>query len=96
MLPYEDVLDYSSFALFFSEQDLLNRPDTNIFDVLEGIPQSEIRRLQRNGRKVKRHFTYHEGRPVPGDAFDMFVSQSSGRVRSHCAVCHARMPVGRQ
>ena len=74
MLPYEDVLDYSSFAIFFSEQNLLNYPNRNIFDILASTPSSEIARLQTNGKKVKRHFVYNEGRPEPGDAFDMFVS----------------------
>lgn len=74
MLPYEDVIDYSSFAVFFSEQELLDNPDTNIMDALEAMPIREIQRLQENGRKVKKHFIYHEGAPEPGDAFDMFVS----------------------
>ena len=74
MLPYEDVLDYTSFAIFFSEKDVLDHPDMNIFDILAQQPESEIKRLQRNGQRVKRHFVYHEGRPEPGDAFDMLVS----------------------
>lgn len=74
MLPYEDVLNYSSFAVFFSEQDLLRHPDQNVFDTLASMPPSEVQRLQANGRIVRRHFIYHKGKPKPGDAFDMFVS----------------------
>ena len=76
MLPYEDVIDYSSFSVFFSEQELLDNPDTNIMDILDAMPSSEIKRLQQNGRQVKKHFIYHDSAPEPGDAFDMFVSSS--------------------
>lgn len=74
MLPYEELLDYSSFVIFVSEQELLQKPDFNLFELLEQIPKKEVRRLQANGRAVKRHFTFHPGDIVPGDAFDMFVS----------------------
>lgn len=77
MLPYEDVLDYSAFAIFFSEQDLLSNPKSNIFDILSKLPASEVERLQANGRKAIKHFTFSEGRPQPGDAFDMFVSRNN-------------------
>lgn len=77
MLPYEDIIDYSSFSVFFSEQELLDDPDTNIMDILDAMPSGEIKRLQENGRKVKKHFIYHDGVPEPGDAFDMFVSDWS-------------------
>lgn len=76
MLPYEDVIDYSSFSVFFSEQELLDDPNTNIMDILDAMPSSEIKRLQENVRRVKKHFIYHDGAPEPGDAFDMFVSIS--------------------
>lgn len=74
MLPYEDLLDYSSFVVFVSEQDVLQVEDFNLFDLLGSIPKLDIKRLQENGKKVKKHFIFHRGDVVPGDAFDMFVS----------------------
>lgn len=73
MLPYEDLLEYSSFVVFVSEQDVLKVPGFNLFELLGSIPAGDIQRLQENGRKVKKHFTFHKGDVVPGDAFDMFV-----------------------
>lgn len=74
MLPFEDLLDYSSFVVFVSEQDVLEVSDFNLFELLASIPEHDVRRLQENGRKVRKHFTFHRGDVVPGDAFDMFVS----------------------
>jgi hypothetical protein len=80
MLPYEEFLDYSSFVVFVSESSLLSRPADNLFDLLEAIPKSEVRRLQQNGKRVRRHFSFTQGEVVPGDAFDMFVSrEKSGK-----------------
>lgn len=76
MLPYEDLLDYSAFVVFISEQDVLNIPAFNLFDLLESIPKNDVKRLQENGKKVKKHFIFHKGDIVPGDAFDMFVSHA--------------------
>jgi hypothetical protein len=76
MLPYEDMLDYSAFVVFISEQDVLKIPDFNLFELLDSIPKQDVGRLQANGKKVRKHFTFHRGDVVPGDAFDMFVSVS--------------------
>lgn len=73
MLPYQDMLDYSKFVVFLPESEVLDNPDYDIFDVLDAIPQSELDRLRHNGRIVKKHFVFHEGKPLPGDAFDMMV-----------------------
>lgn len=77
MLPYQDMLDYSKFAIFLPESEVLDNPDYDIFDVLDSIPQEELDRLRKNGRIVKKHFVFHEGKPQPGDAFDMMVSFKS-------------------
>lgn len=74
MLPYQDMIDYSKFAIFLPESEVLDNPEYDIFDVLDSIPQKELDRLRRNGRIVKKHFIFHEGKPQPGDAFDMMVS----------------------
>lgn len=79
MLPYQDMLDYSKFAIFLPESEVLDNPDYDIFDVLDSIPQKELDRLRRNGRIAKKHFIFHEGKPQPGDAFDMMVSGKAFR-----------------
>lgn len=81
MLPYEDMLEYSAFVVFISEQDVLKIPDFNLLELLDSIPKQDVKLLQENGKKVRKHFTYHKGDVVPGDAFDMFVSVSWSKRR---------------
>lgn len=80
MLPFEEFLDYSAFVVFISEQDFLKVPDFNLLDLLESIPHEDVKRLQENGKKVRKHFIFHKGDVVPGDAFDMFVSARSSHL----------------
>lgn len=75
MLPYQDVLDYSKFAVFLSEESILQQPEVyDMFEVLDAIPSETVLSLQQQGQRAKRHFVYHEDPPVPGDALDMMVS----------------------
>ena len=78
MLPYQDILDYTKFVLFLPEERLLRSDDDtdmkfDIFDVLEAVSTERIAAYQEQGRRVRRHFVYHDGKPEPGDAFDLMV-----------------------
>lgn len=73
-LPYQDMLNYGKFAIFLPELTILDaKGEIDIFQILEKVSPEEIASLQKYGRLVKRHFTYHEGKPQPGDAFDLLV-----------------------
>merc|ERR1712093_643040 len=79
VLPFQDMLDYSKFAIFVPESTLRGSEgettDNDLLQILEKVSPEEIASLQRNGKKVRKHFTYTEGKPQPGDAFDLLIRE---------------------
>lgn len=75
ILPYHNLIDYTKFCVFLSEKQILTDPSYDIFEILESIPNDRIAQLEHYGRLARRHFTYQQGKPLPGDAFDLLVSQ---------------------
>ncbi|KAL2635155.1 hypothetical protein R1flu_006634 [Riccia fluitans] len=67
ILPFNDVLNWSSFSLTVPEDDI-----PNLRDILLSIPEKTYRRMQRRLSKIRKHFIWHE-QPVEYDAFHMIL-----------------------
>ena len=67
------MIDYTKFCIFLPESTILADPDYDLFGMLESISAERIAELRYYGGKAKRHFTYQQGMPLPGDAFDVMV-----------------------
>eukprot|EP01060_Flectonema_neradi_P018399 TRINITY_DN25229_c0_g1_i1.p1 TRINITY_DN25229_c0_g1~~TRINITY_DN25229_c0_g1_i1.p1 ORF type:complete len:495 (+),score=31.32 TRINITY_DN25229_c0_g1_i1:37-1521(+) len=77
LYPYENLLDYSEFAIFVNERDVL---DGRLVEILRSIPQETITSMRANLLKIRHHFVYPtDGPPTPGDALDTLVEQLSHR-----------------
>jgi hypothetical protein len=73
LYPFENFIDYSTFAVFVHEEDVING---KLFDILRRIPADRVKQLQANLRKVRSHFEYRvDGPPRPGDALDSLARQ---------------------
>ncbi|KAK4765894.1 hypothetical protein SAY87_007536 [Trapa incisa] len=67
VLPFSDVLNWDSFSVKVSVQDI---PDLK--RILAGIPEKEYARMQNNVRQVKRHFAVNDP-PRRYDVFNMII-----------------------
>ena len=65
ILPFSDILDWSSFAILVPESEW-----ENVFDILSQIDEKRYNYLQNNLKSAIKHFCYHK-KPIPGDAFYM-------------------------
>eukprot|EP01059_Diplonema_ambulator_P022644 TRINITY_DN37978_c0_g1_i1.p1 TRINITY_DN37978_c0_g1~~TRINITY_DN37978_c0_g1_i1.p1 ORF type:complete len:488 (+),score=50.91 TRINITY_DN37978_c0_g1_i1:158-1621(+) len=75
--PFENLLNYSSFAVFMPEDNVING---QMVDMLKAIPRSEILAKQRALLSIRPHFTYNTaGPPNPNDALDTVVQSMSTR-----------------
>jgi len=73
LYPFENFIDYSTFAVFVHEEDVING---KLFDILRKIPAERIKAMQANLRKVRSYFEYRtDGPPRPGDALDALARQ---------------------
>lgn len=77
ILPYSSMINYRKFAIFLSEDRLMNDPTYDLFEELERVTPEQIASYQHYGRLVQRHFKYGDANPLPGDAMDLLVSQLS-------------------
>ena len=79
LYAFEDTLDYSTFSVFVSEEDVL---EGRLMAVLEAISPEAIRRMQQNLARVRHRFVYNiSGPPSEGDALDSMVGQLAVRGR---------------
>ena len=77
LYAWENFVDYSSFAVFVAEDDVIHG---KLFSILRQIPQDRIETLQSNLKLVRRHFVYNTTHaPSEGDALDMLVRELSVR-----------------
>lgn len=77
LYAFENIIEYGSFAVFVSEQDVI---DGKLLEILDAIPPEKIRSLQTNLRLVRSHFVYNTTHaPQRGDALDTLVKQLSLR-----------------
>ncbi|KAM0927473.1 hypothetical protein ACQ4PT_002900 [Festuca glaucescens] len=67
VLPFDDVLDWSTFSLVVPERDV-----PRLKEILLEIPESRYVAMQSNVRKVQRHFLWHP-KPVKYDIFHMIL-----------------------
>ncbi|KAI4376587.1 hypothetical protein MLD38_014333 [Melastoma candidum] len=65
--PFFEVLDWETFAVFVSEEDV-----PNLRDILLGIPEKEYLRMQKSVKAVQQHFKWHKN-PVKYDLFHMIL-----------------------
>ena len=74
ILPYAAMINYRKFAIFVPEHRVMTDTEFDIFnDVLLKLTTEEIESYKHYGREVRKHFTYHDAKPQPGDAFDLMV-----------------------
>ena len=78
LYAWESTLDYSSFAVFIPEADVMAG---KLVATLKAIAANAThqRLLRENLLQVRRHFVYHEGAPQPGDALDMLAGELERR-----------------
>ena len=73
LYPHENLVEYSDFAVFVSEEDVM---DGKLFQILRGIPAERIAAMRRALNEVAPRFRYTvDGPPRPGDALDTLVEQ---------------------
>eukprot|EP00754_Rhynchopus_humris_P007605 Rhum_TRINITY_DN13510_c0_g1::Rhum_TRINITY_DN13510_c0_g1_i1::g.60796::m.60796 len=72
LYAFENVVDYASFAVFVSEEDVMNG---KLIDILKAIPEAELNRRRAAMRAIRHHFVYNDGPPQEGDALDTIVGQ---------------------
>ncbi|XP_024518577.1 probable glycosyltransferase At5g20260 [Selaginella moellendorffii] len=68
-LPFQDILDWNSFAIVLS-RDQLHQTKA----ILESIDEEKLSRLQENGARAAKHMEWHSP-PQPEDAFYMVLYQ---------------------
>ncbi|XP_051223232.1 probable glycosyltransferase At3g07620 isoform X2 [Lolium perenne] len=67
VLPFDDVLDWSTFSVVVPERDV-----PRLKEILLEIPEGRYVAMQSNVRKVQRHFLWHP-KPVKYDIFHMIL-----------------------
>ncbi|KAG6504226.1 hypothetical protein ZIOFF_036557 [Zingiber officinale] len=67
VLPFEEVLDWSSFSVVVAEKDI-----PNLKNILLGISQRKYIRMHNCVRRLKKHFLWH-AKPLKYDIFHMIL-----------------------
>jgi hypothetical protein len=73
LYAWENFIDYSKFAVFVSEDDVMAG---RLFPILRNVSAARVAAMQRALREVRPAFVYNtRGPPAPGDALSMLVKQ---------------------
>ncbi|XP_008787956.2 probable glycosyltransferase At5g03795 [Phoenix dactylifera] len=67
VLPFDEVLDWSTFSVVIAEKDI-----PNLKDILLKIPLRRYITMQMNVKKLQKHFLWH-AKPVKYDIFHMIL-----------------------
>lgn len=78
-LPFEDVLDYSTFCIFVRASDALKKD--YLLNLLRGIKQDRWTKMWEKLKDVEKHFEY-QFPSRPGDAVDMIWGAVSRKLSS--------------
>lgn len=86
-LPFEDVLDYSTFCIFIRASDALKKDF--LLNLLRGIKQDRWTKMWEKLKEVEKHFEY-QFPSRPGDAVDMIWGAVSRKLSSYKNEIHRK------